>query len=66
MSGQGLTCLGHGTFTNSGQLWLYYIMLITCSEGLGAECCLLNFDLFIIQLKLEKNSFAFSNILHLI
>lgn len=36
MSGQGLTCLGHGTFTNSGQLCSctalcsQLIMLITC------------------------------------
>lgn len=36
MSGQGLTCLGHGTFTNSGQLCSgtvlcsHLIMLSTC------------------------------------
>lgn len=53
MSGQGLTCLGHGTFTNSGQLCrraalcfaACYVnnMLRVCSAGLGALHARLSF-----------------------
>lgn len=42
MSGRGLTCLGHGTFTNSGQLcdWTVlcsHLMFTTCCSGGGKD-----------------------------
>lgn len=36
MSGQGLTCLGHGTFTNSGQLCGWTVL---CSQPIISSQC---------------------------